>query len=158
MFTLILCCLSFLGSTHGSSIPIERALPHFLPGTPLGHVVALDEVSGLCASNPNILYGHNDRGDGPKLYAISSLTGELKTTIHVHGAHNYDWEDIACGPCDDNGGHCIYIGEIGDHSGDGARNIIYKIIEPVLTDHMDDITVDVESKITFQWRPTQQDC
>ncbi|XP_033764200.1 uncharacterized protein LOC117345264 [Pecten maximus] len=160
MLALYLTSLSFLGNIHASSISLQaRDSPHFLPGTALGHVNALDETSGLCASrvNPNILYSHNDKGDGPKVYAISALTGELKTTIHVHGAHNYDWEDIACGPCDDNGGHCIYIGDIGDHSGDGAHNIIYKIREPVIRDSQE-ITVDVEAKLTFRWNPQQQDC
>ncbi|XP_060066345.1 uncharacterized protein LOC132546640 [Ylistrum balloti] len=161
MLALHFCWVSFLGVIYGSAISSEtRASPRFLSGAPLGHVNDLDETSGICASrvNPNILYGHNDKGDGPKLYAISSLTGELKTTIHVHDAHNYDWEDIACGPCDSNGGHCIYIGEIGDHSGDGAHNIIYKIREPSLKSSDDEVTVDVEAKISFRWVPQQQDC
>ncbi|OWF52811.1 uncharacterized protein LOC110447263 [Mizuhopecten yessoensis] len=160
MLTLLLACFSFLGQIYGSSVPLKtRAFPSFLPGTQLGHVNAVEEASGLCASrvNPNILYTHNDNGDGPKLYAISALTGELKKTIHVHGAHNYDWEDIACGPCDVNGGDCVYIGDIGDHSGDGARNIIYKIREPLITNSHGDVTVDVDAQIRFIWNPHQQD-
>ncbi|XP_060066355.1 uncharacterized protein LOC132546649 [Ylistrum balloti] len=136
-----------------------QALPHFLPGAPLGHIKGLGETSGLCASrvNPNILYAHNDKGDGPSLYALNSLTGELKKTIHVHGAHNYDWEDIACGPCSENGGPCIYIGDIGNHDGDGAHNMIYKIREPTITDTNGDITVDIEAKLPFVWYPHQVD-
>ncbi|XP_069107311.1 uncharacterized protein [Argopecten irradians] len=161
MLTLVLTCLTTLGSIHGSPLSTEtRVSPHFLAGSAIGQVVAIDEASGLCTSriNANIIYSHNDKGDGPKIYALSSLNGELKTTIHIHGANNYDWEDIACGLCDDNGGRCIYIADTGDHGGDGARNIIYKIREPVLADNHRNITVDIESKIAFQWSPHQQDC
>ncbi|XP_033724782.1 uncharacterized protein LOC117314787 [Pecten maximus] len=161
MLALILACLSVLGRMYCFNIPTQsRASPHFLLGTALGHVSHPDQTSGLCASrvHPNILYAHNDKGDGPKLYAISALTGEQKKTIHIYGAHNHDWEDIACGPCDGSGGHCIYIGDIGDHSGDGARNIIYKIREPAVMDLMGgDITVDVEAQLRFIWNPPQQD-
>ncbi|XP_060066354.1 uncharacterized protein LOC132546648 [Ylistrum balloti] len=160
--------LAYFTSLNGCSScpPIEKqdilhfsTFTHFLPGTPLGHVNALDETSGLCASriHPNILYAHNDKGSGPKLYAISSLTGELKKTIDIHGAHNHDWEDVACGPCDDNGGHCIYIGDTGDHTGDNARNIIYKIREPASLDSHGDIDVHVEAQIRFIWNPHQDD-
>ncbi|XP_033764201.1 uncharacterized protein LOC117345265 [Pecten maximus] len=160
MLTLLLGCLCFLGEILDSSSSLQtKASPHFLPGTPLGHVNALDETSGLCASriHQNILYAHNDKGYGPKIYAISALNGELKKIISIHGAHNYDWEDVACGPCDENGGHCIYIGDTGDHAGDGARNIIYKVREPATLNSHGDLRVDVEAQIRFVWSPHQQD-
>ena len=32
-------------------------------------------------------------------------------------------------------GTCIYIADIGDHGGDGAKNVIYKVREPEVIDH-----------------------
>ncbi|XP_063406034.1 uncharacterized protein LOC134689994 [Mytilus trossulus] len=70
----------------------------------------IDQTSGICpgGSHPGYLYTHNDHGDGSHIYVLDSKTGHRISTITIRGAHNADWEDIACGPCP-GGGHCIYI-------------------------------------------------
>ncbi|XP_033763422.1 uncharacterized protein LOC117344702 [Pecten maximus] len=115
-------------------------------------------TSGLCSSriHPNVLYVHNDRGDNSHVYALNGMTGQLMASIKVTGASNYDWEDIACGPCGGGQeGHCIYIGDIGDHSGSGARDIIYKIREPAVlpSSPRHDVKVRVDGELHFTWNP-----
>lgn len=57
------------------------------------------ESSGLAASacQPEVLWTHNDSGDGPFIYAISP-TGANLGVWRVTGAENEDWEDIAATP------------------------------------------------------------
>ncbi|XP_076082569.1 uncharacterized protein LOC143053665 [Mytilus galloprovincialis] len=73
----------------------------------------IDQTSGMCASrsHPGYLYTHNDHGDGSHIYVLDSKTGHRISTITIRGAHNADWEDIACGPCP-GGENCIYIGNL----------------------------------------------
>src|SRR5687767_12309589 len=56
----------------------------------------LVESSGLVASrkNPDVLWVHNDAGDKPRLFAVSTK-GTALTRIDVAGAEARDWEDIA---------------------------------------------------------------
>lgn len=54
------------------------------------------ESSGLAVSvkHEGVLYTHNDRGHGPKVYAIGP-DGRTLATIDLEGAPAVDWEDIA---------------------------------------------------------------
>ena len=85
----------------------------FINGTSIAVVTSnqIDQTSGLATSraHPGYLYTHNDHGDGSHIYVLDSKTGKRISTITIRGAHNTDWEDIACGPCP-GGGNCIYIG------------------------------------------------
>lgn len=92
---------------------------------------AVRETSGLAVGRENhgILWTHNDSGADPELYAIDS-SGALKGKVMVTGAELTDWEDIEAASCD--GGHCIYIADIGDNAGRRSHVTIYELPEPVL--------------------------
>ena len=51
-----------------------------------------------------MLWSHNDSGDAPTLYAID-LKGTLLAKVAVLDAVAIDWEDIAGGPCPEDGRH-----------------------------------------------------
>lgn len=78
---------------------------------------ALSELSDVVPSraNPGILWGHNDSGGDPVLYAIAAATGDLVGTLTVEGVSNHDWEDLAVAPCAGGGGDCVYVGDVGDN-------------------------------------------
>ncbi|CAC5390050.1 unnamed protein product [Mytilus coruscus] len=127
----------------------------------------IDQTSGICASrsHPGYLYTHNDHGDGSHIYVLDSKTGHRVSTITIRGAHNADWEDIACGPCP-RGGNCIYIGKfiavilvlakLCDIGNDGTKhtNVLYRIQEPVSIDHNGH--ADIDAQLHFSWN--ESDC
>src|SRR4051794_13240359 len=90
------------------------------------HSPRLVESSGVAVSraHPNILWTHNDSGDGPFLYA-TDLHGTDRGAMVVPGANAIDWEDIALGPCPVpfvlqprprvTASSCIYLADTGDN-------------------------------------------
>ena len=97
-----------------------------------GHIQSADinESSGIAASRcqKNILWTHNDSGDGSFLYAISD-SGESLGTWQVPNLENIDWEDIAV--FKNSSGRCyIYIGEIGDNKTKRPDHAIFRVVEP----------------------------
>lgn len=90
----------------------------------------INESSGIAVSKcaPNVLWTHNDSGDGPFIYALSETGGSLGTW-RVSGAENIDWEDIAS--YRDSNGRCyLYIGEIGNNEFRRNEMRIYMVPEP----------------------------
>ncbi len=89
----------------------------------------LQEISGMAVSRqyPNILFVHNDSGDGPFIYAVS-ITGELLGKIKLEGADAVDWEDMDIGPCGKN--ECFYLGDIGDNGFKRKDCAIYQAVVP----------------------------
>jgi hypothetical protein len=93
----------------------------------------LREASGLAVSRtqPGVLWAHNDSGDSPMLYAINEK-GALLARVAVVNEVAIDWEDIAAGPCPEDGAttHCLYIADTGDNY--RSRNIvtIFVVDEP----------------------------
>ena len=87
------------------------------------------ETSGLARSalHSDHLWTHNDAGGQPELFAVDAA-GQLIRRVRVNGASLVDWEDIEAAPC--SGGHCLYIGDIGDNDGDRDHIVIYRIPEP----------------------------
>lgn len=97
----------------------------------------LNEVSGLVASraHPGILWGHNDSGDTPRIFAIQvpeSGAGEGVPLAAVEFTVNHemtgwealgidwtkvatDWEDIAIGPFAGFPGDSIFVADTGDN-------------------------------------------
>ncbi|KAK6188994.1 hypothetical protein SNE40_005054 [Patella caerulea] len=113
----------------------------------------VDEASGLAASRvfPGVVYTQNDKGGSNRIFAINSKTGVTEAELKISGVTNYDWEDLAIGPC---GSHsCVYIAETGDHAGDGSRNIIYRVREPK---ELTSQTLDVDGEFHFTWN--EPDC
>lgn len=80
----------------------------------------LDETSGLLYYN-NTLITHTDSGGKAELYEINPTTGAIIRTVEITNAINVDWEDIA------QDASYIYIGDIGNNSGDRTDLKIYKI-------------------------------
>lgn len=81
---------------------------------------SLNETSGLIFYN-NSLITHTDSGGAAELYEINTSTGTITRTVTVNNATNGDWEDIA-----QDATH-IYIGDIGNNSGNRTDLKIYKI-------------------------------
>jgi hypothetical protein len=100
----------------------------------------VNETSGLLFFDGKIIT-HNDSGGEPNLYEIDSLTGSLLRTIAINNASNIDWEAIT-----EDETH-IYIGDIGNNSGNRQDLCIYKILK---TDYEKNTTVDAE-KISFSY-------
>jgi hypothetical protein len=89
-----------------------------------GHVdaAAATELSGLVLSRsrPGVLWTHNDSGDSARLFAISPR-GRLLGELHVGGAENVDWEDVAATP------GAIYAGDIGDNLAQRSTISVYRV-------------------------------
>jgi hypothetical protein len=94
---------------------------------------AIAESSGLVASrtSPGHYWTHNDSGNGPVIYAFDSK-GQRKGVWRVTGATSDDWEDIAAGPGPKPNTNYLYIGDIGDNSGNRSELILWRIPEPVI--------------------------
>jgi hypothetical protein len=82
--------------------------------------IILSESSGAIFFNDKLII-HNDSGNENKLYELDTISGLVTRTVTVTNATNVDWEDIA----QDN--TSIYIGDIGNNSGDRTDLKIYKI-------------------------------
>ena len=101
----------------------------------------LVESSGVAVSRtyPDVLWTHNDSGDGPYLYA-TDLRGTDRGALLVPGASAIDWEDMALGPCPIafpvqprstvSAASCIYLADTGDNLEIRPFVTIYAIPEP----------------------------
>lgn len=92
---------------------------------------ALVELSGLAASRSvaGVLWTHNDSGDGPRVFALST-EGALLGTYEVAGANAIDWEDIAVGPGPDPALSYLYVGDIGQNIALREPVEVYRAPEP----------------------------
>ncbi|MGH7448796.1 MAG: hypothetical protein ACRELT_14595, partial [Longimicrobiales bacterium] len=103
--------------------------------THIAHFPAkLDEASGLAVSrrDPAVIWVHNDSEGLAMLYAIDR-TGRLLAEIALPRAGaQFDWEDIAMGPCP--AGDCLFIGDIGDNRHNRDDRAILRITEPRIAD------------------------
>ena len=99
-----------------------------LDGPPIALPGALRETSGVATGirNPSLVWTHNDRGQGPVLYAVDR-DGHVHARIELNQS-NDDWEDVARGRCDL--GACLYVAGTGDN--EERREIIsfYRLAEP----------------------------
>jgi len=107
--------------------------PEFYGGRKIGSLESplIREASGLAASRKNkgVLWIHNDRGDAPRVFAMSTQ-GRHLGVFRLKGARAQDWEDIAIGPGPEAGTDYLYIADIGDN--DAKRNsiVVYRVAEP----------------------------
>ena len=90
----------------------------------------INESSGLCLSRhtPDRLWTLNDSGGPATLFALDRQ-GRTTAEIHVKGALNLDWEDLASGP-GLNGQPALFIADIGDNLQLRPHVTIYEIAEP----------------------------
>jgi hypothetical protein len=91
----------------------------------------VDESSGLAAARlrQGVYFTHGDAGDDPVLFAVD-LEGRYLGSHLVRGARLFDWEDVAAGPCPDDGEPCLYVGDIGDNDAVRDSVVVYVIREP----------------------------
>jgi len=102
----------------------------------------VEETSGLIFWRNN-LWTHNDSGGLPVIYCIDTLTGKVLQRITLKKATNMDWEDITQDSL------FIYVGDMGNNSGNRRDLVIYKIKKgdiPLLGDA--DVTAE---KIAFSY-------
>lgn len=115
----------------------------FEPGVQQGQPVPseLAEASGLVASasNPGLLWTHNDSGNPAEVYLISAK-GEIKMTCRLNGIKNRDWEDIALGTGPDSTKTYVYVADIGDNLAQYPVKILYRFEEPVFDAPQKDIS------------------
>ena len=110
----IILIISFILGTFSVMAQIENIEEKFdLP-------IILSESSGAIFFNDKLII-HNDSGNENKLYELDTISGGVTRIVSVVNATNVDWEDIAQ---DDTS---IYIGDIGNNSGDRTDLKIYKI-------------------------------
>lgn len=132
---LILSACGYSPVKGGDAPVFDEQASGFQPTVTLGKIASdeITESSGLVVSHcrDNVLWTHNDSGDGPYIFAMDR-TGMHLGTWKVENARNLDWEGIAT--YKDATGKCfLYIGEIGN-SKDGERleHTIYRFPEPAL--------------------------
>lgn len=130
--TVISCQSVSLGSRETAVVPVRPDT--YLPAFENGRITSreITESSGIAASKcqENVLWTHNDSGDGPFIYAID-LQGRHLGTWKIPNVSNFDWEDIATFRNKD--GTCfIYIGEIGNNRRRRAESEIFRITEPLI--------------------------
>lgn len=95
----------------------------------------LVESSGVAVSraHPDVLWSHNDSGDGPYLYA-TDRRGTDRGRLTVAGADAIDWEDMALGPCPvaskPAARACLYLADTGDNLERRPFVTLYAIPEP----------------------------
>jgi len=93
----------------------------------------ITESSGIAVSKcqENVLWTHNDSGDGPFVFAMDA-TGRDLGTWKVTGAENIDWEDIAT--FRDAGGKCfVYVSDTGNSRRDPRTELkVYRFAEPTV--------------------------
>jgi hypothetical protein len=118
--------------------PLNAAQPGPSPfGGPVSTGVVqhapLREASGLVASrrHPGVLWSHNDSGDGPRLFALTT-SGEHLGVFTLDGADARDWEDLAIGPGPELGVDYLYAGDIGDNESQRELTHVYRVAEPAV--------------------------
>jgi len=110
----------------------------------------LIESSGVAVSRayPDVLWSHNDSGDGPYLYA-TDRRGTNRGRLTVSGAFAIDWEDMARGPCPlpflvqprvrkSAATTCLYLADTGDNLEVRPFVTVYAIPEPQPPEHAGD--------------------
>ncbi|HEX2166791.1 MAG TPA: hypothetical protein VHG09_06085 [Longimicrobiales bacterium] len=91
---------------------------------------SLDEASGMALSRRDaaVLWAHNDSEGAATLYALDRSGRMLAEIPLPRAGRQFDWEDIAAGPCP--AGDCLYIGDIGDNLHNRDDRAILRIAEP----------------------------
>jgi hypothetical protein len=127
-------CLLFCFFVFVPLIPLS-AQPTFSNAASPGTISnsALTETSGLVASRNNngVLWTHNDVGDPPRIYAIST-SGEFLGSYNLSNATHVDYEDIALGPGLVTNLQYLYVGDIGDNKSVRSDIAIYQVPEPAV--------------------------
>ena len=125
--------------------------------------IEVTESSGLVISrcNREVLWTHNDSGDGAFIYAVN-VKGEKLGTWKVSGAKNKDWEDLAI--FKNEKGECfLYIGDIGNNEKAKSELTVYRVREPKISDanknssRKNPSETEAAEAIRFDYPDTRQD-
>jgi hypothetical protein len=118
-----------------AAAPPSPPCPSVAPLQTLGTIRSphVAETSGIAASrqNPGVLWLHNDSGDRPRIFAVST-DGALRATYEVKGATAVDWEDMTLGPGPRPGIDYLYVGDIGNNKLRRRSVTVYRFPEPRL--------------------------
>ncbi|XP_046364552.2 uncharacterized protein LOC124140820 isoform X2 [Haliotis rufescens] len=108
----------------------------------------LHMVSGLAASktHPGYLYAINDNAGSDKIYIVHADTAKVVGVLTVQHSHEFDWEDIAVGPCPRGSGACIFVADTGSQHHNQAT--VYAVKEPSTTHTQN---VQVTSTYGYKW-------
>jgi hypothetical protein len=126
-------CRRSSGGSDAAPAPTV-VVPVYAAGVAQGNMTSPDltEASGIVAARktPGVLWTHNDSGDGPYAYAMTTAGVHL-AKYQLVGAGAIDWEDIAIGPGPAGGETYLYLGDIGANV--PALNVTaYRVVEPVV--------------------------
>lgn len=136
----LVALLATASALHGqvTAVPdsgeTAEAVPHATANLTLVSALprVVRETSGLAISRQyaDLLWTHNDSGDGPHLYALNR-DGDLIGRHTLAGARARDWEDLALGPCPDRWADrtaCLYVADTGNN--DRNRNTLHLFVLP----------------------------
>lgn len=148
LWTLVLCTLPGEALAQVEAPPAEAKFEALITDSRLG------ELSGFAASrrHPGVLWAHNDGGDRPALYAVSTH-GKLLAVVRIRGVSNVDWEDLAL--IERDGRSLLLIADTGDNGGLRRDLAIYAVEEP---EQIVDSRVSLAWKMPFQWPDGARDC
>ncbi|MBW7906002.1 MAG: hypothetical protein LC135_10545 [Phycisphaerae bacterium] len=129
---VLLPALGMLLQTVRPDAAPGAAARRFEPPEPIAVVEdrSIREASGIVASRrwPGLLYVHNDSGDQPRVFVVDR-SGRTRAVLHLKGAENVDWEDIAIAP-GATGGVDVCVADIGDNAGRRTDLRLYRFAEP----------------------------
>lgn len=159
LFVILSGLLTTACGSDGKPPKVTAQNDAFDPPRQVGKITykEIAESSGVAVSRcqPDVLWTHNDSGNGDFIFAISA-SGQLRGTYRVKDTKNKDWEDIAS--FKDASGKCfIYIGEIGDNDAKRPEHEVYRIPEPIVSADTANSTVknpietDVPQTLRFRY-------
>lgn len=119
----------------------------------------LSETSGIIIYD-SLLWTFNDSGSEPVLFGIKLSDSSLTKEIYLQNAVNIDWEDITQDE------HTIYIGDIGNSSGNRELLTIYLLSKDSITpEHVQHLTVNEiiysyadQEDFSSRYLTTEYDC
>lgn len=94
-----------------------------------------NSIAVTSVSQPGIVFGLNDSGNGPLLFAFDS-TGRGRGFWEIERAANRDWEAAALAPCGTGLPTCLFIGDTGDNDARKDHVSVYLVDEPTALDSM----------------------
>jgi hypothetical protein len=126
-----LIALLILSSTYAFAQDIQYA-PGVAMGIPPAEITP--EISGMAISrdHKDVVWVHNDSGDGAKVYALSITTGDLLSIADLPDVSSKDWEDMAIGPGPDKRFDYLYLADFGNNTRKKLEFWIHRSPEPVV--------------------------
>ncbi|MFD2725758.1 T9SS type A sorting domain-containing protein [Hyunsoonleella rubra] len=126
LFVLVVIVVCGLNPIFGQTIEVSQKFN--LPST-------LTESSGAIFFNDKLIT-ITDSGGENKLYELDTLSGNITRTVTISNATNFDWEALTQ---DDTS---IFIGDIGNNSGDRTDLKVYKISK---VDYLNSTNINAET-------------